>query len=79
MSTGNLVGIVVTVIVVITLLVAAIGVFFVRHRRLQVSFLNFASSHYSTSSGAAIFQQSVGKSRLNCTFLHPLLLEAIPG
>lgn len=68
MSTGNVVWVVIAVIVVITLLVAAVGVFFVRYRRLQVSFLNFASTHYSSSSGAAVFQQSMGRSSLSLSF-----------
>ncbi|CAG7819925.1 unnamed protein product, partial [Allacma fusca] len=56
----SLVGIVVTVIVVLAILIAALSVFIVRHKRLQTSFLNFASSHYSTQSGSATFQQNLG-------------------
>jgi hypothetical protein len=55
----SLVGIVVTVIVVLAILIAALSVFIVRHKRLQTSFLNFASSHYSTQSGSATFQQNL--------------------
>ena len=57
----SLVGVVVTVIVVVAVLLATLAVFVVRHKRLQTSFLNFASSHYSTQSGSATFQQSMGK------------------
>lgn len=54
-------AITITVLVVIVLLVSVLAVFVVRHKRLQTSFLNFASSHYSSSSGAATFQQTMGK------------------
>lgn len=57
-STSNALVIVLTVIVVIVILVAVLGMYVVRHKRLQNSFLNFASSHYSTHSGAATFQQN---------------------
>lgn len=49
-----------TVLVIIVLLLSVLAVFIVRHKRLQTSFLNFASSHYSSSSGAATFQQTMG-------------------
>ncbi|ODM90413.1 Sortilin-related receptor [Orchesella cincta] len=52
-------AITITVLIVIVLLVAVLGIIVVRHKRLQISFLNFASSHYSSQSGAATFQQSV--------------------
>jgi len=60
LSTNNALAIVLTVIIVIVILVAVLGIFVVRHKRLQMSFLNFASSHYSTHSGAATFQQNMG-------------------
>jgi len=58
-STSNVLGVVITVILVLGVLLGTLAVFIVRHRRLRMSFLNFASSHYSTSSGAATFQQSM--------------------
>lgn len=54
-------AIAIVIVVVIAVLVGTLGVFVVRHRRLRLSFFNFASSHYNTSSGAATFQQSMGK------------------
>jgi hypothetical protein len=58
-SVGSAVGVAITVILVVGVLVGTLAIFVVRHRRLRMSFLNFASSHYSTSSGAATFQQSM--------------------
>ncbi|ODM93787.1 Sortilin-related receptor [Orchesella cincta] len=52
-------AITISVLIVIVLLVAVLGIIIVRHKRLQMSFLNFASSHYSSHSGAATFQQTV--------------------
>ncbi|CAL8091762.1 unnamed protein product [Orchesella dallaii] len=52
-------AITISILIVIVLLVAVLGVVVVRHKRLQTSFLNFASSHYSSHSGAATFQQTV--------------------
>ena len=65
----SLVGVVVTVIVVVAILLATLAIFVVRHKRLQTSFLNFASSHYSTQSGSATFQQSMGMFIRTCPLI----------
>ena len=40
---------------VILVLVIALGIYFMRHRRLQRSFLSFANSHYDTRSERTTF------------------------
>ncbi|CAG2103255.1 unnamed protein product [Medioppia subpectinata] len=51
----NAIGVVVGIGVIVIALVVALTVFVMRHRRLQRSFLSFASSHYNTRSGSATF------------------------
>jgi hypothetical protein len=60
LSSTSLVSVVVPVLLVIIALVAALGVFIFRHRRLQRSFVSFANSHYDTRSGAATFSGGDG-------------------
>ena len=57
-------------VTVAVIIVAALGasllVLFVRHRRLQRTFISFANSHYDTRSGAATFSdQNLGKHNKN--------------
>ena len=63
---SNLVAIVVPVCVVVVALVVVATVFFVRHRRLQRSFLAFANSHYNTRSGTTTFSSDLGQSLWLC-------------
>ncbi|GAB6018639.1 hypothetical protein CHUAL_000319 [Chamberlinius hualienensis] len=51
----NFVVIAIVVVIVILLLAVILGVYIIRHRRLQRNFLSFANSHYDTRSGAATF------------------------
>nr|CAD7458755.1 unnamed protein product [Timema tahoe] len=60
LTTSNLVSVVVPVILVVIVLVAALGFFIFRHRRLQRSFVSFANSHYDTRSGATTFSGGDG-------------------
>jgi len=60
-SKSNVLAYVLTTLSVIVVLVCVIAFIFVRHKRLQLSFFNFASSHYNSNSGAATFQQGMGK------------------
>jgi len=56
------IAVAVAVIIVIAL-GASLLVLFVRHRRLQRTFVSFANSHYDTRSGAATFSdQNLGNS-----------------
>ena len=56
----NMIGVVVLVSIIVIALVVALSVFIYRHRRLQRSFLSFASTHYSTRSGSATFTNNDG-------------------
>ncbi|KAL5019680.1 hypothetical protein ScPMuIL_002572 [Solemya velum] len=55
LSQTNVIAIAVSVSVVIVALALILGIFIVRHRRLQRSFLAFANSHYDTRSGTTTF------------------------
>ncbi|XP_019620636.1 PREDICTED: sortilin-related receptor-like isoform X1 [Branchiostoma belcheri] len=52
---GNLAAILAPTLLVIVVLAVALAVFIIRHRRLQRSFMSFATSHYDTSRGEATF------------------------
>ncbi|OWF38955.1 sortilin-related receptor-like isoform X2 [Mizuhopecten yessoensis] len=58
LSKKNLIGIFVVVAVIVVALVVVLGVFIVRHHRLQRSFLSFANSHYDTRSGTTTFSSA---------------------
>jgi hypothetical protein len=45
---------------VIIALTVALAIFMLRHRRIQRSFLSFASSHYNTRSAFATFSANDG-------------------
>ncbi|XP_064651569.1 sortilin-related receptor-like isoform X2 [Lineus longissimus] len=55
LSMTNLIAIIVSMTVICLVLAVALGVYFIRHRRLQRSFLSFANSHYDTRSGRTRF------------------------
>jgi hypothetical protein len=54
------IGVVIGIGVIVVALTVALTVFVMRHRRLQRSFLSFASSHYNTRSGSATFTTNDG-------------------
>ena len=55
MSKATIAGIVTPLVVIIIVLVTVVGVYVIRHRRLQHSFMSFASSHYSSHTGRTTF------------------------
>ena len=55
MSKATIAGIVTPLVVIIVVLVTVVGVYVIRHRRLQHSFMSFASSHYSSHTGRTTF------------------------
>ena len=58
---SGLLSVAVPVVLIIIALAAALGLYVMKHYRLRNSFTSFANSHYSTSSGAAIFTDRLGK------------------
>ncbi|XP_078593117.1 sortilin-related receptor-like isoform X1 [Branchiostoma floridae x Branchiostoma japonicum] len=52
---ASLAAILAPTLLVIVVLAVALAVFIIRHRRLQRSFMSFATSHYDTSRGEATF------------------------
>ncbi|XP_054168279.1 sortilin-related receptor-like [Oppia nitens] len=56
----SVIGVVVGIGIIVTALVIALAIFVTRHRRLQRSFLQFASSHYNTRSDSATFTTNDG-------------------
>lgn len=59
LSQTHLVAIVVPVVLVMVTLGVVAAVFYIRHRRLQRSFLAFANSHYNTRSGTTTFSSDL--------------------
>ena len=58
LSNTMLSEIVVPCVLVVLLLVVALTIYVLRHKRLQRSFLSYANSHYDTRSGTAHFSSS---------------------
>ena len=54
-SDTNLVAILVPICLVVLILVVVLGIYVIRHHRLQRSFVSFANSHYDTRSGTTTF------------------------
>ena len=58
LSHSILSAIIVPCVLVVTILTVALMIYVLRHKRLQRSFLSYASSHYDTRSGTARFSTS---------------------
>ncbi len=72
-TTSNLLYILLPCGLVVGILLAVLGVFILRHQRLQRSFLSYANSHYDTRSGTTTFNtgDDLGKNSSLLFYLFP--------